>query len=519
MTDIGCAHGNNKGLPAERPLLQLYCRFAMIANPLAFLASSSSRQRRALAASTLGWMLDGMDVTLYAMVIRELLRELHLTAAQAGMLASITLIASAGGGILFGLLADRFGRRAALIISILVYSVFTAACGFSHGLWELAVLRLGVGLGMGGEWATGAALVSETWPDQHRGKALGLVQSGFAVGYALAALIAALIIPRWGWRPVFFAGILPAIITLWIGRRVEESPLWLEVHGIRDSGQGTRDMRSGIRDSDFETRDGVESSISNPVSAARIDAEPGIRYPESGIRNAASELISSGVRVDDQEFSRANREPQTPRPEPRTPKPEPRFLGTYAKVILVTLFMNAAALFGWWGLFTWIPSYLALPIARGGRGLSLADSSTWIIAMQAGMWLGYVTFGFISDAAGRKRTYVFYLLVAALLVPLYARANPLALLAVGPLLAFFGTGHFTGFAIITAELFPTSFRATAMGLTYNFGRALSAAAPWAIGALAARGGLASAFEISGVAFLLAGVLALALPETRGRKLE
>jgi MFS family permease len=139
--------------------------------------------------------------------------------------------------------------------------------------------------------------------------------------------------------------------------------------------------------------------------------------------------------------------------------------------------------------------------------------------MQAGMWLGYVTFGFISDATGRKRTYVFYLLVAALLVPLYARANPLALLAVGPLLAFFGTGHFTGFAIITAELFPTSFRATAMGLTYNFGRALSAAAPWAIGALAARGGLASAFEISGVAFLLAAVLALALPETRGRKLE
>ena len=137
--------------------------------------------------------------------------------------------------------------------------------------------------------------------------------------------------------------------------------------------------------------------------------------------------------------------------------------------------MNTAALFGWWGLFTWIPSYLALPVARGGRGLSLVASSTWIIAMQAGMWLGYVTFGFISDAVGRKRTYIFYLFVAALLVPLYARAQPLALLVVGPLLAFFGTGHFTGFGVMTAELFPTSFRASAMGLTYNFGRALSAA--------------------------------------------
>jgi MFS family permease len=180
--------------------------------------------------------------------------------------------------------------------------------------------------------------------------------------------------------------------------------------------------------------------------------------------------------------------------------------------------MNSAALFGWWGLFTWIPSYLALPVASGGRGLSLAASSVWIIAMQAGMWLGYVTFGFISDVVGRKRTYVFYLFAAALLVPLYARAQPLALLVVGPLLAFFGTGHFTGFGVITAELFPTSFRATAMGLTYNFGRALSAAAPWTIGVIAAHGGLASAFGISGVAFILAGILAFALPETRGRRL-
>ncbi len=119
--------------------------------------------------------------------------------------------------------------------------------------------------------------------------------------------------------------------------------------------------------------------------------------------------------------------------------------------------MDGAELFGWWGLFTCISSYLALPVASGGRGLSLAASSTWIIAMQAGMWLGYVTFGFASDALGRKRTYVFYLFVAGLLVPLYAWAHPLALLVVGPLLAFFGSGHFTGFGVMTAELFPTSF--------------------------------------------------------------
>ncbi len=403
-----------------------------------FLSTASPAERRALLASTLGWMLDGMDVTLYAMVIAALLRELQLTTGQAGLLASITLVASAAGGILFGLGADRLGRRRALIASILVYSVFTAACGFSRTVFELAVFRFLLGLGMGGEWATGAALVAETWRPEHRAKALGLMQSGFAIGYALAAAVTALVLPRWGWRAVFFVGILPALVTLWIRRGVEESPLWL-----------TRQSRAPD----------TTSPLRNLLAAP------------------------------------------------------------YRRFVLITLLMNSAALFAWWGLFTWIPPYLALPIEQGGRGLTIAVSSLWIIVMQAGMWLGYVSFGFISDALGRKKTYIAYLLLAAALVPLYAWAEAAwALLILGPLLAFFGTGHFTGFGVITSELFPTSFRASAMGLTYNFGRALSAAAPWVLGTVAAHRSLSSAFWISGLAFLTAAMIALAVPETRGRSL-
>ena len=158
-------------------------------------------------------------------------------------------------------------------------------------LGELAVLRLGVGLGMGGEWATGAALVSETWPDQHRGKALGLMQSGFAIGYALAAVIAALIMPRWGWRPVFFAGIFPALLTLWIGSGVEESPLWLE----QRKKTGTRDTGLGIRETGLKIRD-----------AKSGDGRLGI--------------LTKGreYRADDESLARV------PRPIPRAPSPEPR---------------------------------------------------------------------------------------------------------------------------------------------------------------------------------------------------
>ncbi|PYV26118.1 MAG: hypothetical protein DMG27_07780 [Acidobacteria bacterium] len=123
-----------------------------LADTFRFLETSSPRERRALLASTLGWMLDGMDVTLYAMVIPALLREFHLSTSQAGALASVTLIASAAGGILFGFLADRAGRRSALMLSVAVYSVFTAACGLSRGVTELAAFRFLLGLGMGGEW-------------------------------------------------------------------------------------------------------------------------------------------------------------------------------------------------------------------------------------------------------------------------------------------------------------------------------------------------------------------------------
>jgi MFS family permease len=137
-----------------------------------------------------------------------------------------------------------------------------------------------------------------------------------------------------------------------------------------------------------------------------------------------------------------------------------------------------------------------------------------------GKWFGYVLFGFSADRFGRRRAYVTYLLAAAALVPIYGMATrPATLLVLGPLVAFFGTGFFAGFAALTAELFPTEVRATAMGLSYNIGRGLSAFAPFIVGALATRYGLGSAFLLQAAAFFVAAVLALALPETRGKTLD
>jgi MFS family permease len=139
--------------------------------------------------------------------------------------------------------------------------------------------------------------------------------------------------------------------------------------------------------------------------------------------------------------------------------------------------------------------------------------------MQAGMWLGYVTFGYASDVVGRRRAYVTYLLAAAVLLLLYASVRtPVVLLLLGPFVAFFATGYFSGFGAVTAELYPTAIRATAQGLTYNIGRVASAVAPFAVGTLAQTHGFATALSICSVAFVAAAVFWIWIPETRGTAL-
>ncbi len=404
-----------------------------------WLTEATTDQKRALLAASLGWMLDSMDIMLYSMVLSFMMTDLGMTKATGGLMASLTLGASAVGGIIFGILADRIGRARAMMTSILIYSVFTAACGLSQNIYQLAVYRIVLGLGMGGEWACGASLVAETWPAQHRGKALGVMQSSWAIGYGLAAALVWILLPRFGWRAVFFTGILPALAACWIFFYVPEPEIW---------------QRS-------RRRAGAEVSANGLVSLWR---------------------------------------------------------GKHRRNLIITTAANAGTMFAWWGLFTWIPSFLSLPPSQGGAGLDIGNTSKWVIFMQVGTWLGYVSFGYISDWLGRKTTYAGFIFVAAALVPLYAATrDPLYLLWIGPLVGFFGTGYFSGFGAITAEIFPTTVRASAQGLTYNLGRGVSALAPYVIGTFAGRG-LGFAFLLAAGSFLCAGILALFLPETRNREL-
>jgi len=197
------------------------------------------------------------------------------------------------------------------------------------------------------------------------------------------------------------------------------------------------------------------------------------------------------------------------------------FRASYAKRTFALLLMNFFGMFAWWGLFTWIPPYLSLPVEQGGRGFGVMGTTTLLVVLNlAGMFPGYASFGWVADAIGRRNSCILYTLVAALLVPLYAVARqPWTLMVAGTLLAFFGTGFFSGSGIIGSEIFPTSVRVRALGFTYNGARTMSSIAPFVIGRVAQTKGLSWAFYLCGASFLLACAMATQLPETKGKQLE
>jgi MFS family permease len=168
-----------------------------------------------------------------------------------------------------------------------------------------------------------------------------------------------------------------------------------------------------------------------------------------------------------------------------------------------------------------LPPYLSLPVEQGGRGFGVMGTTMLLVVLNLfGMFPGYATFGWIADHLGRRRAFVLYTLTAAVLVPLYATARqPEILLVLGVVVAFFGTGFFSGSGIIGSELFPTRVRARALGFTYNGARTMSSVAPFVIGKLGEAHGLGWAFYICAMAFLLSAVAATQLPETRGKTLE
>ena len=300
--------------------------------------------------------------------------------------------------------------------------------------WNLASLlfwRGAIGIGLGAEWSAGAVLVAETWPPEHRAKAIGVMQSGWALGYMLAAGVTAVVLPRWGWRVLFLTGLFPAFLAVLLRRQLKEPEIWL---------------------------------TSKPTK------RPGIKVI---------------------------------------------FQGNLLRRTLLGSALSTAVLFAYWGLFTWIPGFLSASKERGGAGLDIVHTSGFIIPMQLGAFAGYVSFGWIADKLGRRPAFLIYVIGAAILTPIYgASRDQQTLLLLGPAIGFLGTGFFSLFGSMLAELYPTSVRGTGQGFVYNIGRGLSSMAPWVVGFFADTYGIGASLALNSAFFLLGAALIFTLPETK-----
>ena len=461
----------------------------MAIGPIQLIRQATPGQRRTLLAAAMGWALDAFDAMLYSLVLAMLMRDLGMSKTTAGSLGTLTLLASGIGGVLFGFLADRIGRKHALMASILTYSVCSFASGLATSIATLAVARFVLGLGMGGEWNTGATLVAETWPTEFRAKAISIVQSSWALGFAAAALVAGPVSRYYGWRAVFFVGILPALITLWIQRKVPESEMWQEQSSLDD---------------------GPKEKSKSPLLANPARSEA----PQ--VRDAADSGCPTSPRLWEKWGFSTNSGEDSGKTSMAV-----IFAPPYLKHTFALLLFNFFCMFAWWGLFTWLPPYLSLPVEQGGRGFGVMGMTTLMVVLNlCGMFPGYASFGWVADHIGRRTAFLVYSLIAALLIPLYAIARSQSLLLVlGTLVAFFGTGIFSGSGIMGSEIFPTAVRARALGFTYNGARTMSSLAPLVIGRVGQMKGLSSAFYLCAGGYVLAALMTTQLPETRGKTLD
>jgi MFS family permease len=402
-----------------------------------------------LFMSWAGWVFDFYDLILFTFLLIPIGKELHLSNIMLSYVLGASLAATAVGGVLFGILSDRYGRKRVLQWTILVYSIGTFLCGFATGLWALLLFRIITGLGVGGEWATGQTYVGETFPPKVRGRYAAIMQTGAPVGIVLASLVGGLAAPVIGWRLCFFLSILPALLVVYIRKRLPESDVWLERKRLLATGS------------------------------------------ERSVESA--------------EFEHGN-------------KFFLLFSGTYRTTFLKCLALAVFDMSAYWFTYSWMPGYL-----HEQRQFSLAKSAAWMLVTQAGGFLGYLTFGLVADRLGRRPAFSIYsiimsagLIMITLLWETVAVYPPVILSFM--FLVGFGTGMFSGYGPLFAELFPTAIRNTAMGSAFNLARGVQFFTPVVITVIAMSYGLGGGISLAAIFTLLTGAWVWTLPETKGRKL-
>ncbi len=431
---------------------------------------------RLLVASGVGWLFDAMDVGLLAFVLPALAAAWKLPPQTLGGIASVGLFGMAVGAVLSGTLADYFGRRPVFMFTLLLYSLATGLSGLATGLGVLLTLRFLVGFGLGGELPVASTLVSEYSPAAQRGRLLVLLESFWAFGWLLAAVLAYLVIPRYGWQVSFFVGALPALYAVYLRRSLPESARYLERKGRGKEAHALLD---------------------------RIEAEYGAGPARQAKVGAAAVPTAGGAVV-------------SPPGDPSRVS----FATLWSPALIrrtVTLWILwFSIVFSYYGIFTWLPSIM---VAQGHG--SLIKGFQYVLVITLAQIPGYFSAAYLVDRIGRKPTLVSYLALSGAAAFLFGRsALPGDLILWGSLMSFFNLGAWGVVYTYTPELYPTRARATGAGWAAGFGRLGGIVAPYVVGLLYGKvGGFPLVFGIfTGVLLLGALVVAILGEETARRTL-
>ena len=423
-------------------------------------------QWKTLLASNLGWVFDGFEAYALILTVAVALRQLLDPAqhaqipAYAGAIIATTLCGWGIGGMLAGELADHIGRKRTMILAILTYSIMTGLSAFAWDWVSFAVMRFLVGLAIGSEWVTGTSITAELWPDNARGKGIGLFQCGFGIGFFIASLVW-LFVGATGpgaWRTMYLIGALPALLTLWIRRSIPESVLWEQSNERRLAAQ--------------QRKRGGEAEGSHDRSLTRFTFVD--LFADREIRGRA----------------------------------------------IIAFLMATSSAVGFWGISSWIPPFIGSVAAKSGLPAPQWASFTGL-AYNAGSIVGYIGFGFLADAYGRKPITLLFFAMSLILTPaLFLLTSDLhLLLLIAAVLGVFASGQFTWMSAWLPELFPTRLRATAVGFIFNGPRFLAAIGTLIAGTLIVKfGGYGNACIIVATIYILALVVGPFLPETRGKPL-